>query len=214
MANTANSSIEDRALQLLGNGIAPETVASALGVTPSRISQLTSQEEFAAKLISLRYENLSKHNERDSKYDTLEDQLIAKLEESLPLMFRPEQVLKAVQIINSAKRRGTSAPEQVTAQQTVVNITMPVKIINRFTTNVMNQVVKAGDQTLVTIQSGSLLDTLKAAQLKQQQNLLLEGNGENHGHERIPINISATETAGTRSFASARDIVVPATSTL
>lgn len=211
MSNTPNSSIEDRALALLGNGVMPEIVASALGVTPARISQLTSQDEFATKLIALRYENLSRHNARDLRYDTIEDTLITKLEESLPLLFRPEQILKAVQTINSAKRRGVSAPEQVTAAQTVVNITMPVKIINKFTKNVMNQVIEAGEQKLVTIQSSSLLNTLKTAQAKAEQGLLLEGNEVHDGHERSAPYITATETTGTRSFESQGDPFIPAT---
>lgn len=211
MSNTPNSSIEDRALALLGNGVGPEIVASALGVTPARISQLTSQDEFATRLIALRYENLSRHNARDLKYDTIEDQLIDQLEASLPLLFRPEQILKAVQVINAAKRRGVSAPAQVTAAQTVVNITMPVKIINKFTKNIMNQVVEAGEQKLVTIQSGSLLNTLKEAQARAEQGRLLEGNGVDYGHERAANSHASAEATGTRSFESQGDTFVPAT---
>lgn len=151
-----STSTEDRALSLLGQGINPEQVAAAIGVSPSRISQLVSDPIFAEKVFELRYKNLAKHNERDNAYDNLEDKLLKKLENLLPLMMRPMEVLKAVAVINAAKRRGSSAPESITQQQTVINLVMPTQIIQQFTRNSSNQVVKAGNQDLVTIQSGSM----------------------------------------------------------
>lgn len=153
----AATTTEERALTLLGSGVTPEQVASALGVTVSRISQLLSDPEFTARVAELRFEALNKHNERDSRYDTMEDRLLTKLEDLLPLMMRPMEVLKSIQIINAAKRRGQSAPEQTINQQTVVSIVMPVSIVNKFVTNINNQVIKAGTQDLLTIQSGQLL---------------------------------------------------------
>lgn len=174
----SQTTTEGRALALLGSGqVSPEQVASACGVTVSRISQLLSDPEFAAEVAELRYQNLSKHNLRDSKYDALEDRLVDKLSDLLPLMMRPLEVLKAIQVINAAKRRGQSTPEQITNQQTVVSITMPTVIVNKFVTNVNNQVIQAGDQELLTIQSGSLL--------KEAQTAALERGVLNGTHERI-----------------------------
>lgn len=156
-------STEERALVLLGQKIPPESVAAALGVSPSRISQLLSQEEFAAKVATLRYENLQKHNQRDTTYDSLEDKLLDKLSKSLPLMFRPIEILKAIQVINGAKRRGQSAPESVVNQQTIVNLVLPTQITQKFTVNVNNQVISAGEQNLLTMQSGNLLKRIESS---------------------------------------------------
>jgi predicted transcriptional regulator len=164
----ANSSTNDRALTLLGQGLGPEVVASALGVTTSAISQLLSQTEFAAKVAEARFRNLSKHNERDNAYDKLEDELIEKMKDLMPFMVRPMEVAKVLQIINAAKRRGASAPEHITNQQTVINLTMPTQILHRFVVNTANQVVQAGQQALITVQSGQLphlVDTLKKQSL-------------------------------------------------
>jgi predicted transcriptional regulator len=161
MTSVAPTSTETRALSLLGAGVSPEQVAAALGVTPSAISQMLSREDFALAVSQLRYEALSKHNERDSTYDSLEDKLLLKLKDLLPLMMRPMEVLKALQVLNGAKRRGQSAPEQITNQQTVVNITMPTTIVNKFVTNSRNQVIQAGTQELETLQSGVLLRQFK-----------------------------------------------------
>lgn len=158
----AVTSTRERALTLLGNGVSASHVAAACGVTESQISQLLSDEGFASEVATLRYQNLSKHNERDSRYDSLEDRLIDKLEDLLPLMMRPMEVLKSIQTINAAKRRGSSTPESITEQQTIVQLIMPTQVVTSFTANAQNQVIKAGDQDLLTIQSGSLLKQIKA----------------------------------------------------
>lgn len=167
--------VEERALTLLGSGIAPEAVASALGVTPSRISQLLSNEEFSGKVATLRYENLQEHNLRDGKYDSLEDDLINKLKNSLPLMIKPDTILKAISTINGAKRRGQSSPEQAANHQNIVTLVLPTVIAQQFVTNINNQVTKAGNQELVTIDSSKLLSNAEASRTERLQ--LEDDNG-------------------------------------
>lgn len=156
------NSTEERAIKLLGSGLGPEQVATAIGVTPARISQLLADQNFATAVADLRFKALQAHNERDGSYDALEDALIDKLSDVLPLMMRPMEILKAIQVINGAKRRGQSAPEQSTVQNTVVNLVMPTQIIQKFSINSNNQITNVGSQTLETIQSGTLLSQAKA----------------------------------------------------
>ena len=170
---------ESRALSLLGSGASAEQVASALGVTPSYISQLLSNEEFKLKVAELRYSSLAKHNQRDEKLDALEDKVLEKLESTLALCFKPMELVKAFQVINGAKRRGQSAPSQIVNTQNLVTINIPTQIINKFTSNINNQVVQVGEQTLETIQSGSLLK-----QVKQ----------ENQNEDRLQRAIAHTES--------------------
>jgi len=155
------SSTEERALDLLGSGINSENVALALGVTPSYISQLLSNEDFSDKVAKRRYEHLQKHNIRDNSYDELEDLLLAKLKNAMPLMFKPDTILKAISTINGAKRRGQSSPDQVTNQNNIVNLILPAHIITQFSTNIENQVIRAGDQDLQTMQSNTLLEQVE-----------------------------------------------------
>lgn len=163
-----DTSVQSRALTLLGQGISPNIVAATCGVSESRISQLVSQPEFAAQVAELRFSSLQKHNARDNAYDELEDTLIEKLRDLLPLMMRPMEVLRAIQTINAAKRRGQSAPESILQQNTVINLSMPTQIIQKFQLNAQNMVVQAGDQTLLTLQSSSLLS--RVSQSKGAQN--------------------------------------------
>lgn len=150
-----------RAMELLGSGVPAETVASALGVTPGYISQLLSDKNFSSAVTQLKYDALSKHTERDASYDEIEDELQVKLKKSMSFMIRPADILAAIRVINGAKRRGTDSKESIIAQQNIVEITMPTQIVQQFTTNITNQVIKAGDQDLITIQSSELLKAVE-----------------------------------------------------
>lgn len=160
MTNSITST-ESRALQLLGSGVTPEITAASLGISVSRISQLLSDESFAAQVAELRFKSLMKHNERDASYDTMEDRLLEKLSDCIPLMHRPMEILKAIQVINAAKRRGSSTPEHMIEKQSIVQLTIPVQIINKFKTDISGQVVEVENKPLLTIQSGSLDNFLR-----------------------------------------------------
>jgi hypothetical protein len=180
MTQNVPTTTEERALALLGTGIAPETVAASLGISASRISQLLSQEEFAARVAELRFQNLAKHNQRDSAYDALEDNLLERLSDCLPLMHRPMEILKAIQVINAAKRRGQSTPESIIEKQQIIQLNIPVQIINKFQTNAHGQVttIETSDtkQNLLTIQSGSLDALLKGRKGIGNENAILQGS--------------------------------------
>lgn len=157
----------DRAMQLLGAGVSTEAVAAALGVTPSAISQMLANETFADQVAQLRYNQLQQHNERDAKYDSVEDRLLAKLEGAIPLMMKPGDILGAIRIINGAKRRGQVAPEQVSNTAQIVSLVLPTAVINKVVnveTNIHNQVVSVGEQSLQTIQSSTLIKQVEAKQ--------------------------------------------------
>tara|TARA_R110002167_G_scaffold366375_1_gene595556 strand:+ start:18212 stop:18859 length:648 start_codon:yes stop_codon:yes gene_type:complete len=157
------SSVEEKALALLGSGVAAEAVASALGVTPGRISQLLAEETFSQAVAGLRYDALQQHNKRDDRYDRLEDTLMDKLDKAMPLLVRPVDIMNALTKVNGATRRGQSAPTQVNNQQNIVTLVMPTIIVDKFTTNAQNQVTSAGDQDLSTMASGNLLKQVEDA---------------------------------------------------
>jgi len=164
---TTNSS---RALELLGAGVSPQQVSLALGVDPSLISQFLAYESFANQVAELRYKALLKHNDRDAAYDGLEDALIKKLKDLIPFMHKPFEIIRALTAVNSAKRRGSSAPEAITSQQTVIQLNLPVQIIQHFQKNSSNQVVSAGTQDLVTVQSSRMNTLLTASHAAKSPN--------------------------------------------
>ncbi len=179
------SSTETRALELLGSGCAPETVASALGVTASRISQLLSDETFALAVADLRFKNLQRHSAIDSSYDSMEETLLEKLKDLLPLMMRPMEVLKALQVLNGAKRRGAaSVPGTGNAFSgaQIVQINMPTVIHQQILSDVNNQVVQIGSQNLVTIQPNVLLKKVQASERDKPRAIEADSREEARTH--------------------------------
>lgn len=140
--------MKEQILSLLASGVAPSKVASAVGCSPSYISQLSDSPAFQEKLSSLK-------EERDSKLDAIEDKIVAKLEKSVDLLFKPMEVLKYFQVVNQAKRSTTLAATQLQPQQ-IVNIQLPSLTGTQFKLNAQNQVIQAGDQTLITLPTVAL----------------------------------------------------------
>lgn len=171
--NTITNGNKQRIKEMLGKGLPPATVATAIGVTESYISQLLADVDFATEVASLRLDVLQKHNDRDQHYDTIEDKLLEKLDDVLVYMTKPGEVLKALQIINAAKRRGTDTLQQGgnLANATIINLVLPKHTVSSFTTNTIGQVVEAEHtspdgnteiQSLVTIQSNSVKQLLNS----------------------------------------------------
>lgn len=155
---------ESQALELLGSGCSTSQTANALGVSESLISQFLAQEAFSKAVAERRFSSLLKHNKRDDALDALEDALIQKLENIIPYMHKPHEIIHAFTRINQAKRRGSSAPEAVSTSQQVIQLTLPVQILAKITVDARNQVVKAGEQELLTVQSGRLPTLLPSNQ--------------------------------------------------
>lgn len=166
------TSTEERALNLLGQNVPAAQVAMAIGVSESMISQLVSNPEFSAKVFERRYKSLLKHTDRDNVYDDIESKLAEKLKDLLPLMLRPMEVLKAISVINAVKRRGQVANDSSINSREVTTLIMPVQIIQHFTKNVNNQIIKAGNKDLTTVQSGNMTDLLEKHNAEEA--LLLE----------------------------------------
>lgn len=169
IADRVYQGTDAKILSLLGQGISANIVASAVGKSEAYISQLISDPIFSAQVYELRYKTLAKHSDRDNAYDETEDQLLDKLKHMIPLMFKPMEVLAAIRVINQAKRRG--AGFQPTNQTTapVVSLTIPIQLVNQFRTDSNNQVIEAGQQTLITVQSGNMNRLLEQRKAPHEQ---------------------------------------------
>lgn len=152
---------QERILQLLGQNFPASVVASAVGVDESYVSQLLSQEAFAQAVQERRFLATQKSVQLDDKYDSIETKLLEKLEKSIPLIVRPHDITKTLQMVNSAKRRSTPLSTGANVTQNIVNLVLPTAILNRFVSNGNNQIVEVQDgtgkqTTLVTATSGAL----------------------------------------------------------
>ena len=165
--NTVTAGKRAKIVSLLGQGLPNTVVATAVGVSESYISQLLSGEDFAAEVTSLRVGALEAPTRRDASYDSLEDKLITKFDQSLVFLTKPMEILSAMQKVNAMTRRGLGVQDRAGNQSssTVVNIEMPTQIIANFKTNSLGQVIEAEAQhvdgsvevqSLVTIQSNNV----------------------------------------------------------
>ena len=150
----------ERVLSLLGAGVQPVQVASAVGCSESYISQLLADEDFAKAVAQKRYELLVAESGRDRAYDDIEDQLLEKLKASLPFITKTAEILASIKIVNGAKRRGAGTLGGAASNNTVIQLVLPAKTKARFTADANGQVVEvsseAGSQSLLTVQSGSV----------------------------------------------------------
>jgi hypothetical protein len=161
----ATNTTSERALALLGAGHAPEMVASAIGVTPARISQLLSQDEFAQAVALRRYESLTKTSQRLEAYERVEDKILDRLEKNLSMIFDPMKLASILSKISSAKPRSLAieGTNLGVGRAETVTLNIPTLVLNKFqvTMNVNNQVIATtGEEgevkSLVTMASASL----------------------------------------------------------
>lgn len=189
---------EERALVMLGSGIPQNSVALALGVTESAVSQWMSQDWFSQKVAELKFANLTRNTKIDDKYLELEERLQEKLEKVLPLMTKPRDVVMALTAINGTKRRGAQVQETGGAKSTqIVNLSIPVKVLNQYISNSNNQIVEVKDgegrsRSLITASSSSL-DRLSEEVLgsgNSSQELLI---GREVGNKEESSNVASKE---------------------
>lgn len=157
----------EKVISLLGKGLPPVVVANATGISESRVSQIAAEPEAAAEIAELRFANLQVYSDLDDGYNRLEKKLLTKLEDSLCFIQRPGEIVKSLQIVNAAKRRGAESPTNGAIHQQVVTVVLPTQVVRTFTTDAANQVVQAGEQTLLTIQSSNVAKLLPTPELKQ-----------------------------------------------
>lgn len=161
------ASTEDKIKELLGNGLSNEVVATAVGVHPSRISQLMSDEQFAAEVVTKRTTNLTAATSRDRTWDGIEDQLLVKLGQKIEndMIYKPLDLIRALAVVNGAKRRGVSAQESLVVNKAVVTLNLPTMVIHNYTKNSRGEVVEVTtpegkQQTLVTMPASALMRQL------------------------------------------------------
>lgn len=166
--------------ELLGTGLSPEVVSSAVGCDPSYISQLLSSEEFASEVATKRTLSLTAASRRDTTIDGIEDTLLGKLEEAIAVgaFFKPRDLLMATSVVNRMIRRGAPQSTAGVTINTVVQLSLPVSAVRRYTTNRVGEVVEVEGQTMVTMPAHQLLKQLAASKGEGK-----EGEGDGNGRE-------------------------------
>jgi predicted transcriptional regulator len=161
--------MKEQAILLLSQNFSPAQVASKLGVTESYISQFMAETEFANQVAHAKLNTLQSYTERDQKYDKIEDALLDKLLVSVKTIHRAGDILRALQMVNKAERRGASSHEIAKAFQaettSVVTLALPDIVKTKFILNSNNEVIEIDSRPLITADSRVLM----AEHLKDSQ---------------------------------------------
>jgi hypothetical protein len=152
---------KDQIKEMLGRGIPAVNIASAIGVTEGYISQLLSDQNFAMDVAAIRTADLTKNIDIDAKWDEYESRLLEKLGELINFFTKPKDVLEALRIINSAKRKSAGIPA-AQGQQTgrTIALNLPVTIINHYKINMQGGVVEVEGRSLRAMDSKNLLSLM------------------------------------------------------
>lgn len=167
-----NSTHANQVITYLKNGITPIEISRALGITPGAVTQLMQSPQVSTEIAKMQAEQQARSSAIDAKYDAIEEKLLTQLEKTVPLLMRPGEIANVLSRINAAKRRGVAhqAP-QGPAQ--VLQLNIPIALQSKFVVNAANQVVQAGEQTLVTMQSSNI-PGLAQTQLSEVQNVITD----------------------------------------
>lgn len=169
--------MKDKIKQLLGLGIEAKVVSSAVGCAESYVSQLMSDETFAAEVQELRALNLSESAERDSKWNKIETSLLGKLEEICEQGFLsgdPFKLARILAIVNAAKRRAIPQELSANTARPIVVLTIPVAIAAKFVVNGRNQVVEIEGRTVATLPASGVMKKLEELKTGEVTNVDLQ----------------------------------------
>lgn len=158
--------MKEKGKELLGFNLPNNVVAAAVGCSEALVSQWMSDEKFAQEVQQLRIENLAGAANRDRKYNTLEDALLGRLEETLEnrlYFLKPQEILHALKIVNSAVRRGAPQELLASSQQTIIPLQLPEgsEFAVRFVMNKENQVIEIAGRSVATMGAKAVLQKLE-----------------------------------------------------
>jgi hypothetical protein len=163
IATAIPGSKKDQIKQLLKANCTPSQVARAVGCDVSFISQLLMDEEFAGEVTVHRIKILAEQNAVDSTYDRLEKKLVEGLEMKLDqgvAFLKMDVILRAIQTVNNAKRRGAANGETLAPPSNIVQLIMPTVIVKQFQTNLDNEVIRVGETDLISMSSKGIMERL------------------------------------------------------
>lgn len=166
--------LKEQIKNLLSAGCKPAQVAAAVGCEDSYVSQLMLDQEFSQEVVTARILALSSQSARDQKYDGLEDQILDKITQQLPMIMNPDRLVRMLVAVNNAKRRGAGASDtQLAPISNIINLTLPTLIVNKYQTNGANEVVEVNGQGLVGMPATALIEKLKQQQIQSKVSKLI-----------------------------------------
>lgn len=155
--------MQDRIIDLLGQGIPAAQVALHVGCDPSYISQLLANEQIAEQVQTLRAAAFAGHVEHDKAIGRIEQKVLARLDHLSDFITKPAEAARVFSILNAARRQTLEAGNSQAAPSTIVNLNLPEAARVSFTVTADRQVIEVEGRSMVTMPAKSV-----AAQLEQR----------------------------------------------
>lgn len=150
-----------RIQKLLGCGLPTTVVASTVGCDPSYVSQLLEDDEFKSGVLLARAQQTEELVTRDKNWNAVEDLALEKALQMLPLVSRPNDLIRIATFANAAKRRAGEYTGMHESQAAVVNITLPAGASVHFQMNANSQVVEVDGRSMASLPTKHLTERLK-----------------------------------------------------
>ena len=177
----------DRITSLLASGLKPAQVATIIGVTPARISQLLSQEGFQlsiqAKLAVQEKEDVEEQA-ISAKYNAAEHALVNQVIEMAPTA-ELRDVTAALRVVAERQEKmktRTSVQAPILHQQlTVVSVNLPAHALRipEVHLNPAKEVVAIGEQQLAPMTSTAVTDLFTKLSKKKGEDHVLQASTRN-----------------------------------
>jgi len=169
-----------RVATLLASGIKPSQVASIVGWTPARVSQLSQSEDFQL-ILREKMEEASKKDVEEAaitaKYLTAEHILIDQIVQMAPSA-ELRDVTQALRVVaerqEKSKQRMNPAHANLTVHQHIVQLTLPKHALPEITVSSEREVIAIDDMSMAPLTATGVENLF--SQMKEKEN----------GHERIP----------------------------
>jgi len=147
--------------ELLASGYSQEQAATALGVSPGRISQiLTENPDIRGQVQAMRASRLTGEAAHEDRKRAVAASLLGKLEELVEadMFHRPTDVLMAYKVLEASRKPALAAPAlgDGASGGSIVTIVLPQAARDLFTVTSVGSVVEAGGQNLLTLPSQNL----------------------------------------------------------
>lgn len=182
-----------RVATLLAANIQPMQVASIIGVSPARISQIMQDESFKEILAAKRAEadlQTSEEANLNQKYEAVEQLLLNEVMAKAPLS-ELRDVTAALRVVAERQEKAKSrvAPifqGNVVNNQTIVQLSLPAHALPEILMTTRKEVIAIGETELAPLSSKGVTDLFKA---RNQANI-----GDNHVQDRLSEEASRSPT--------------------
>lgn len=166
-----SNSARDQIAKFLSLGLSQSEVAAKLSVSPGLVSQIANEDTIKQKVTEAQLAFLDAATERDNRYNELEDELLEKAKKALPMIYKPQDIMRALMAINKAERRGASSQQMAEIlskkDAAVIDLELPERLKTKLVKSHTREVIEINGRKLITKDSRLLyqdINTLAEAE--------------------------------------------------